>query len=359
MSPLRDIRFSCRALSYGIEYKTLRVWCRLLDPVNPDFLKADIKRWHNQALNMNTIDAYEQETRFQISDLPRFVRESTIKKLNAKDQERCLLTGTGDSFAAAMVAEFVSNNKVQCVDPLDICLNSSIAKDKLLYAVSISGNTKANIETVKSAKKHAARTVAITANRESKLAKICKEVIELKFKNVSILTAGSISFTTSMLACLSLVKNVTITNAERMFNNAKNDAEETKLNGHVYVLGNGIAYPLAIYGCAKIYEILGMKAQHVMLEQFCHMQLFSVKEYDTILILSNEDKAKELSAKLVNSGYNSHIFEPKGKTLEDNLLYYSFLLQLIVLNNAKRLHLKECYFITNNKLREISNSLIY
>jgi len=331
----------------------------LLDPVNPDFLKADIKRQHNQALNMNTIDAYEQEIRFQISDLPRLVRESTIKKLNSKDQERCILTGTGDSFAAAMVTEFASNNKVQCIDPMDICLSPSIAKDKLLYAVSISGNTKANIEAVKNASKHAARTIAITANRESKLAKICNKVIELKFKNVGMLTAGSISFTTSMLACLSLVRNVKITNVERLFSSAESDAEKIKLNGHVYVLGNWITYPLVMYGCAKMYEILGMKAQHVMLEQFCHMQLFSVKEGDTILILSNDNKAKELSAKLVNDGYNALIFEPKGKSLEDNLLYYTFLLQLIVLNNAKRLQLKECYFITNNKLREISSSLIY
>ncbi|MGH9922013.1 MAG: SIS domain-containing protein [Nitrososphaerales archaeon] len=308
---------------------------------------------------MNTIEAYEQEIRFQISDLPRFVRESQIEKLNVKDQERCALTGTGDSFAAAMIAEFASNNKVRCLDPMNICTNPSTIKDKLLYALSISGNTKANIEAVKSASKHAARTIAITANRESRLARVCNKVIELKFKNVGMLTAASISFTTSMLACLSLVRNVTITDAERLFNSAESDAEEMKLNGHVYVLGNWITYPLAIYGCAKMYEVLGMKAQHVMLEQFCHMQLFSVREGDSILILSNDDKARELSAKLVNSGYNSHVFEPKGKTLEDNLLYYSFLLQLIVLNNAKRLQLKECYFMTNDKLREISSSLIY
>ncbi|MGH9877523.1 MAG: sugar isomerase, partial [Nitrososphaerales archaeon] len=140
---------------------------------------------------MNTIEAYEQEIRFQISDLPRFVRESQIEKLNVKDQERCALTGTGDSFAAAMIAEFASNNKVRCLDPMNICTNPSTIKDKLLYALSISGNTKANIEAVKSASKHAARTIAITANRESRLARVCNKVIELKFKNVGMLTAGS------------------------------------------------------------------------------------------------------------------------------------------------------------------------
>jgi fructoselysine-6-P-deglycase FrlB-like protein len=308
---------------------------------------------------MNTIDAYEQEIRFQISDLPRFVRESKIKKLNVGDQERCLLIGTGDSFAAAMVTECASNKKVQYVDPMDIYSNPSIAKDKLLYAVSISGNTKANVEAVKSAKKHAARTVAITANRESNLAKICNKVIELKFKNLGVLTAGSVSFTASMMACLSLVRNVKITSMEKLFSSAESDAKAIQLSDHVYILGNGITYPLAMYGCAKIYEVLGMKAQHVMLEQFCHMQLFSITKGDTILILSNDGKAKELSVKLVNDGYNALRLEPKGKSLKDNLLYYTFLLQLIVLNNAKRLQLKECYFITNNKLREISSSLIY
>jgi fructoselysine-6-P-deglycase FrlB-like protein len=307
---------------------------------------------------MNTIEAYEEEIKFQISGLLRFVQESKIKKLSVSEQEKCVFTGTGDSFAAAMITEFASNT-VRCIDPIDICLNPLIAKNKLLYAVSISGNTKANIEAVKSAKKHAARTIAITANSESKLAKICNQVIELKFKSVGMLTAGGISFTTSMLACLSLVRNVKITDVERLFNAAESDAAKIKLDGHVYVLGNWITYPLAIYGCAKMYEVLGMKAQHAMLEQFCHMQLFSVEEGDTILILSNEGKAKELSAKLANNGYSSRIFEPKSKTLEDNLLYYTFLLQLIVLNNAKRLQLKECYFITNNKLREISSSLIY
>ena len=308
---------------------------------------------------MNTIEAYEKEIGFQISDLPRFIRESKINKLNANDQERCVFTGTGDSFAAAMVAEFASNNIVKCIDPLNICLNPSIVKDKLLYVLSISGNTNANVEAVKFANRYAAKTIAVTANKESKLAKVCKEVIELKYRNVGMLTAGSISFTSSMMVCLSLVRNVNITNVERLFNSAENDAETIKLNGHVYILGNWITYPLAIYGCAKIYEVLGMKAQHVMLEQFCHMQLFSVKEGDTILVLSNDGKAKELSAELASDGYKSHIFGPKGKMLEERLLYYSFLLQLIVLNNAKRLQLKECYFITNDRLREISSSLIY
>lgn len=307
---------------------------------------------------MNTIEAYEQEIRYQITDLPRFVHESKIKKLSMEDQERCVFTGAGDSFAAAMIAEHASSNKIRAIDPMNICSNPLIVKNRILYALSISGNTRANVEAAKVAKRRAKKTIAITANRESKLAKVCDEVIELRFRNSGMLTAGSIGFTTSMLACLSLIRNVKVSNVKQLFDSAESDAN-IKLNGHIYILGSGTTYPLAMYGCAKMYEVLGIKAQYAMLEQFCHMELFSIKENDTILILSEGDKAEELAAKLVDDGYNALVFGPKGKTLEEKLLYYSILLQLIVLYNTKRLKLNECYFITNDRLRKTSSSLIY
>jgi len=308
---------------------------------------------------MNTVEAYEQEIRYQITDLKKFVSESKIKKLSLEDQEGSVITGAGDSFAAAMVAEYASNNRVRCIDPMNICLNASTVEDKLLYALSISGNTRANVEAAKIAERRAAKTIAITANMESKLAKVCDEVIELKFRNSGILTAGSIGFTTSMLTCLLLVSNVRIGDVKKLFESAASDAGKARLGDHVYIIGSGITYPLAMYGCAKMYEVLGIRAQYAMLEQFCHMELFSVKNGDTILILAHDDKAKELHSKLADHGYNVLTFGPKGKTLAENLLYYSLLLQLIALCAAKRLKLDECYFITNDTLRTTSSSLIY
>ncbi len=308
---------------------------------------------------MNTIEAYEQEIRYQITDLKKFVNESKIKKLSIKDQERCIITGAGDSFAAAMVAEYASNDRVRCIDPMNICMNPSTVENRLLYTLSVSGSTRANLEAVKIAKGRAAKRIAITAKRESKLAKVCDEVIELKFRNSGMLTAGSIGFTASMLVCLLLVSDVRIGDVKKLFESAKSDAGKARLSDHAYIIGSGITYPLAMYGCAKIYEVLGIRAQYAMLEQFCHMELFSVKNGDTILILSHDDKAKELCSKLAGDGYNAVAFGPKGKTLTENLLYYSLLLQLLVLYTAKRLKLGECYFITKDRLRKISSSLIY
>ncbi len=308
---------------------------------------------------MNTIEAYEQEIKFQITDLEKFISESKIKKLSIEEQERCVITGAGDSFAAAMVAEHASNNKIRCIDPMNICLNPRVVEDRLLYVLSVSGSTRANVEAAKIARRRATKTIAITANTESKLAKVCDEVIELKFRNSGMLTAGSISFTTGMLTCLSLVSDVKIHSVKKLFEISETDADKVKLSDHVYILGSWITYPLAMYGCAKMYEVLGIRTQYAMLEQFCHMELFSIKNDDTILVLSDDKKTKELSSKLVNDGYKALAFKPKGKTLAEDVIYYSMFLQLIALHTAKRLKLDECYFITNDRLMKTSSSLIY
>ncbi|MFQ5969781.1 MAG: SIS domain-containing protein [Nitrososphaerales archaeon] len=308
---------------------------------------------------MNTIEAFEQEIKYQVTDLPKFIRELKTEKLNVDEQERCVLTGAGDSFVAAMITEYASNNKIRCTDPMNICLNPRIVKDRIVYTISISGNTRANIEAAKVASKISSKIVAITANSKSKLAKACDEVIELKFRSSGMITAGSIGFTASMLACLSLIKNLQISNVKELFSAAENDAGSLHLVDHTCILGSWTTYPLAMYGCAKIYEVLGTKAHYAMLEQFCHMELFSVKKNDSILILSDDDKASELATKLIDDGYNVYAFKPRHKNLEKNMLYYAMLLQLIVLQNAKRANLAECYFITNDRLRGISSSLIY
>ncbi|MGH9910627.1 MAG: sugar isomerase, partial [Nitrososphaerales archaeon] len=149
---------------------------------------------------------------------------------------------------------------------------------------------------------------------------------------------------------------------KRLFNQAQKEAYRVKISEHMHIVGSWFAYPLAMYGSAKMYEVFGIKTQYAILEQFCHMELFSVKKDDTILILATgdgDDKADELSAKLVKDGYNVLVFKPEGRNLDERALYYAMLLQLMALQNAKKQNLEECYFVRNDKLRTISSSLIY
>ncbi|MEE8132743.1 MAG: hypothetical protein V3T40_04115 [Nitrososphaerales archaeon] len=308
---------------------------------------------------MNTIEAFEQDIMYQVIGLKKFLHSLNIEKIDVDQQERCVFTGAGDSFAAALIVELASNNRIHCIDPTDICINPLTVKDRSLYTVSVSGNTKANIAAARVANKVAEKTIAITAHPDSRLADICDEVIELKFRYSDILTAGSIGFNACMLACLSFVKKVYLGDVKRLFNQAQKEAENVPVSDHMYIVGSWITFPLAMYGSAKMYEVFGIKAQCAMLEQFCHMELFSLRKKDTVLILAADNNANTLSEKLLDDGYNVLICKPKGKNLEEKLLYHTMFLQLAVLQNVKKQKLEECYFIRNKKLRAISSSMIY
>lgn len=313
---------------------------------------------------MNTLEAFEQDIIYQVTDLKKLLHSLNIKQISIDQQEQCVFTGAGDSFAAALITELASSNRIRCIDPTVICVNPLTVKDRFLYTISVSGNTKANIAAARVANKVAEKTVAITANAESKLANICDDTVELKFRNSGILTAGSIGFTACMLTCLSLVRKVNLGDVKKLFNQAQKEAGRVKVvSEHMHMVGNWFTYPLAMYGSAKMYEVFGIKAQYAMLEQFCHTELFSVKKDDTILILTtsgdDDNKADELSAKLMKDGYNALVFKPEGRNLEERALYYAMLSQMIALQNAKKQNLEECYFVRNEKLRTISSSLIY
>ena len=309
---------------------------------------------------MDTVEAFERDIMYQVTDLKKFSQSLNVKKINVEQQQRCIFTGAGDSFVAALIAELASDNRIQCVDPMDICINPTVVKERFLYTVSVSGNTRANIDATTIANKVAEKTIAITADGNSRLAKICDEVIELNFRSSNILTAGSIGFAASMFACLSLVKDLRLGDIKRLFVQAKKDAERIEVSGHMYIVGSWVTFPLAIYGSAKLYEVLGIKAQYAMLEQFCHMELFSMRRGDTVLVLtSNDDNISKLMEKLLDKDYNVLICKPEGNNLEEKLLYHTMVLQQLALQNVKRQKFNECYFMRNKKLKSISSKLIY
>ncbi|GIU71564.1 MAG: hypothetical protein KatS3mg003_1043 [Candidatus Nitrosocaldaceae archaeon] len=299
---------------------------------------------------MNALEAFEKEIYYQEEEIPRIL--SDIKSIN---DDICIFTGAGDSYAAALEAVYVSGHKARFIDPLELSLKPSLAKDSNLYIISISGSTKANIEAAK-ATKGLCKRIAITANPNSKLAQICDDIIELRYKHLGILTAGSIGFTASLLAAISVISKLEVNDdIKSIFRRAERDADIT-LKAHIYTIGSYETYPLSIYATAKIYEVLGFKAQYAMLEQFCHMELFSLSNNDTVLLLSDLEKAQELYDKL---DCNKYIFKKYNTSMLDNILYYIFLIQLIVLKNAKILGLSDCHFVENEAIRSISSSLIY
>jgi len=309
-----------------------------------------------------------EEIRYQIDDLPAFTRY--LGSLGSPpDSERlgtdCAFVGAGDSFAAAKAAEYLSEFRARALDPYDLSQNPRIAEGKHVYMISVSGRTRTNIEAAKAAHGIAKRVTAITSDAHSALAENCDDVIELRFRKTGAATPGTVSFTTTLLACCSRVRELPMMpDLQPVFDGCVkwSDAIELPTAATVFTVGTGLGYCTAIYGAAKIIEVLGSKSQYQATEQFSHMELFSLSEGDFVLLIpaSREDrKLAQLESLLVGGGWNV----AKTSLNEDDEIVHSILtsmqLQVLVWRTALRLRLEECSFKKKEKQLHISNTMIY
>ena len=316
---------------------------------------------------MNAIEAMQSEIEYQVQDLHKLDLSSPVSN--------CLFVGSGDSYIAGLAAQYFSGSRAICCSPIDIIKNPLLVKRRNLFVVSISGNTQANIIAAKIAKKHGVGTIsALTARSSSRLAKSCDQTIELKYKNTGITTAGTISFTTSMIKCISLSTELQLpSNLRKMYNRAENQAKQAiskiddKSNSSsstsYFILGNSQLHAIAMYGALKFNEVFGAKAMAYPTEEFCHSPLFSIKETDQAIVLGGEeddddDNSSKLSKRLNEEGFASvHVgFKPTGIEL---LLQATFFIQLFVLKLAQKYSLTSCYFLRNEKLLRVSSDFIY
>ncbi|MBI5859387.1 MAG: sugar isomerase, partial [Nitrosarchaeum sp.] len=94
--------------------------------------------------------------------------------------------------------------------------------------------------------------------------------------------------------------------------------------------------------------------------QFSHMELFSVKQGDTVIIFEEKNSHnKQLVKNLKSIGLNviQPVFESKNKISQ--LLYYVYFSQLLPLFEAKKRRQKDCHFVLSKKLRNVSDQMIY
>ena len=316
---------------------------------------------------MNAIEAMQSEIEYQVQDLHKLHLSSPVSN--------CLFVGSGDSYIAGLAAQYFSGSRAICCSPIDIIKNPLLVKRRNLFLVSISGNTQANIIAAKIAKKHGVGTIsALTARSSSRLAKSCDQTIELKYKNTGITTAGTISFTASMIKCISLSTELQLpSNLRKMYNRAENQAKQAiskiddKSNSSstsYFILGNSQLHAIAMYGALKFNEVFGAKAMAYPTEEFCHSPLFSIKETDQAIVLGGEedddddDNSSKLSKRLNEEGFASvHVgFKRTGIEL---LLQATFFIQLFVLKLAQKYSLTSCYFLRNEKLLRVSSDFIY
>ena len=264
-------------------------------------------------------------------------------------RDNAVFVGSGDSYAAALAAHYLSSGNAACYHPLDIISDPSLAKGHHVYFVSMSGRTRANVHAAKVAKSAGAHTTAITANPASPLAKACDDIFELRFPSAG-RAAGTISFAASVFACthvatqgrigcsadLATIYRRASRAASRLARRAKTDS--------VIILGDSHLFAAALYGALKFNEVLGSRAVAYPLEEFFHAPLFGLQRGDQVLSLGK------------GMGLN---IDCKMPSRIGSFMYAVFVLQHLVLVAAEKKKLKECYFLANKKLLKASSDSIY
>lgn len=318
---------------------------------------------------MNSIELMKKEIEQQVGKL----KISDFEK-NKKSSEY-LFVGSGDSFVSGLIASYESNFNCLCMDPTEIICNPTLSKNKRVCFISISGKTKENILAAKKVKQYCKETIAITANPTSDLAKNCMKVINLDYQKPPLATAGTLGFILTTMTALALVKkSKLVIDTKKIYEKAeelshgiidkiKKYFSFTK-DHSIFFLGTSTLFPISCYGSLKINEVLGLKSSAFSVEYFCHSPLFSLTHKDILLIFSSKNqhmnkKANKLNYLLNKQKFYSFLIEIPFNTNVEILFFSSFFVQLLVYGLAKEKKLKNCYFLENKELLEISSNLIY
>jgi fructoselysine-6-P-deglycase FrlB-like protein len=308
-------------------------------------------------MDQSKLRRIRKEVEGQAEALERFSR---LKMPRAS--EGSIFVGAGDSYAAALAGLYASKGVCAGFDPYTVASAPEIARGREVFFISVSGRTSSNIIAARRVRRLAKRTTALTAVSDSPLAALTDRMVTLPMTYAP-KTPGMLSFCLSLLAVFNMVTVDASCNFERTFARARLDSRRFSLRGGTtYFLGNSLAYPIALYAAAKTYEFLGTKAHAELLEEFSHLELFSLKMSDSVNLFGCFDPAgisRKLARALAASGYKSHHIAGYGKSDLEKLFHSVFVSQLAVLDRAEAAGLTEPKFLSAGKKLNISDAMIY
>jgi glutamine---fructose-6-phosphate transaminase (isomerizing) len=301
---------------------------------------------------MNSIESLKIDFNSQIKYLGNLHNEKMF--------EECIYVGSGDSFVAGLIVEYLTQ-KCKCYSPSDL-INSRLLEGKTYCFISVTGKTKANIELARRAKESGLKTVAVTANENSKLAQVCDQLVPLNIIKVKTPTAGFRTFVANVITCLQLLG----INPPNKFNIWHKKAVELSSNlsesmalpqDTIYVLGNNLLYPLALYTSFQMAEFFGTTAVAHKLEEFCHSPIFGLKKSHDILILGQNEKI--YSSSLEGLGLPIYYSELYNSDVVAQEFQSIFLVQNLMLQLADKYGITELQYLSKEGILNTSSDIIY
>ena len=302
---------------------------------------------------MNSIESLTLDFNAQISELGKIN--------NDKISDNLIFVGSGDSYVAGLITEYLTHHKCRCYSPSDL-FSSELSRDWTYCFVSVTGRTRANISVAKRASQAGSKTVAITFNENSELAKVCDKIIQPNLKRAHTPTAGFGSFVANAVTCLQ-VAGITVPNKfDKWYQNtvkiSKNVLESVVLPvDTVFVLGNDTLYPLALYMSLQMAEFFGTTVVAHKLEEFCHSPVFGVRNAHQLVILGQKEKS--IAQKLGKLDLKISYIELYNQDILSQLFESIFFVQNLMILLAERYGSTELYYRMSKHALKVSSEIIY
>lgn len=286
---------------------------------------------------------------FAKANLPRMPRGS-------------IFVGAGDSYAAALAGFYLSRGSCLALDPYSLAAFPEMAAGKDVVFVSASGKTSSNLAAARRIRGVAGQTWAITTDVQGKLARMVDRTVRIPMDYVP-KASGMLSFTLSLLAVLKMSSGEGPCDFRRAFRRGSAGSRAVVFGkGTTYFLGNNAAYAISVYAAGKTYELLGAKCHAELLEEFSHMEVFSLKGSDAVNAFGCFDQARmgdKLLRLLKTQGYSARLIPGEKEGAVEDLFCSAFAVQLATLREAAARGLSEPRFLTSRGSLGISDRMIY
>jgi len=291
--------------------------------------------------------------------------DSQIRELNKIDNEKifddCIYVGSGDSYVAGLIAEFLTDYKCRCYSPSDL-MKARFLEDKTYCFISVTGRTKANVELARRATKSGMRTIAVTFNQNSKLAEVCSEVVPVNITKADTPTAGFRSFVANVVTCLHIA-GIMIPKKFETWHMKGVELSLKFLNSTVlptetlYLLGNNILYAISLYTSMQMAEFFGSTAVAHKLEEFCHSPIFGLKKSHCLWILGQNEE--QIRRRLDRLGLRLSYIELYNKDIFAQMFVSIFFVQSLILLLAEKYGYTELQYVMMKDVLNASSDIIY
>jgi glutamine---fructose-6-phosphate transaminase (isomerizing) len=250
---------------------------------------------------------------------------------------KVVLTGSGDSYFAALACERLfrlnMNCEVRSIGSLEASRYERYDAHSLLVGISISGGVTRTIEAAQRASDQGAHTIAIVAKEDSVLGNSCSSQIimprpltrstphtrdyTLTLVTLAILLEKLIDKTLNQLDQLPIQYNSLIPDSFRQI------PDLMSIANHTWFLGTGADKATAMYGAMKFWEGSAMKAWADDLEEFVHGAKEICQPEDAVVVIaSNEavDRALEMIPGMKRMGLQPWLIT--NHSLPDDILSF-------------------------------------